>query len=353
MRRKRGTPPPAITVPTDFRLVVPILSVRGGAGRSVVAGLLAHAFASAAATVVVDPQPRVCSPWPDWVDANEGGGLPGLFALGRNPESYEIAHAALLRQLPLDPVAQTVDDVSTYSILTDQRAWDARPLPIPSDPAWYAALIERGGWSIGIVDTDFPAIADHIRDRHKARVSQLAGWCRGADLAPVVVAPATGAGISGLMQLLTVLETDDLPTTRLVVAITGLADTELPKRLQSRLGLVEGRVAALVRVPYDPVARLDGFAAPDKLDDTTLDAGRELARALIVGRSAPEPVESPPDGATTPGLTEESPAPNPASAPASPPFPTAAALAAMSANTGWVPVRPEPSDEPGEEDADF
>src|SRR5690606_27640904 len=151
---------------------------------------------------------RVCSPWPDWVDAEEGSGLPGLFALGRDPESYEIAHAALLRQLP---IAAIDDEVYTYSILTDQRPWDARPLPVPGDPAWYAALVERGGWSIGVIDTDVPIVADHLRDRHRARVSQLAGWCRGTDVVPLVVAPATGAGISGLLQLLTVLETDALP----------------------------------------------------------------------------------------------------------------------------------------------
>jgi len=118
---------------------------------------------------------------------------------------------------------------------------------------------------------------------------------------------------------------------------------------------VRGRVAAVERVPYDPVARIDGFGAPARLADETLAAGRRLARALIASRQAPAapPVEEP----GTPSKPADAAAGPPAAAatPATPPFPTtsfptAGALAAMSANTGWVPVRPEPAEDESTDD---
>lgn len=348
MRIKRPTPPAPLPADDQVRVLVPVLAAQGGAGRSVTAGLLAQAMAPVAPTVLVDPQPRVVSPWPDSIDAEEGAGLPGLFALGREPESFEVAHAAVLRQLPTSTVEHAPEDVYTYSVLTDHRPWDAQPIPTPSDPGWFAALVERGGWSIGVVDTGFPATADHIRDRHRARVSQLASWCRRTDTVPVLAGSATGAGLSGLLQLLTALEMDAVPAAGAIAVVSGTVDGEVPRRLRSRVSRIRDRVATLIELPHDPVLRSDGVAGLDRVDVATLRAGREAAHAIVErSKAKPNPSQAANEAVDTASPTQpnELATDTATSAPTPPPFPTSA-FTGMSANTGWVPVRREQHTDP-------
>src|SRR5690606_18573011 len=120
------------------------------------------------------------------------------------------------------------DPPPSYAVLADTRSGRARPVTVPSEPRWYAQVMQAGDWAVGVVDTGFPAYAEHVAAGHADRTSILTSWRGRADTVPGVDAPLPGAGERGLSQLADALEETEIDLSTVIVVVTGLTGPELP-----------------------------------------------------------------------------------------------------------------------------
>ncbi|GAA4985182.1 hypothetical protein [Actinopolymorpha pittospori] len=289
--RKRGTQ--ALLLPHGVRALVPVFAASGGSGRSTLAGLLAQALAPTTRTVLVDTSPRAASPWADWlgvgVARDEAVGLPGVLSPPGRPLDLAALETAVVRRgVPLGRLRKDdLPDMGTdaaggpgYDVLADVRPWTRPPVSVPDDPRWYAQLLQTGGWFAGVVDTAVPLAAAHVAARNAARPSVLDLWARRTDAVPVLVTAATGFGATALARLVTVLAQDGLPIDRMIAVVVNVAGTDPPKWMQGELDTVRGRLAALVRVPYDKAIRADGLARLGDVGAATMQAAQQIVREV-------------------------------------------------------------------------
>ncbi|MFJ8627445.1 hypothetical protein ACIRD3_32020 [Kitasatospora sp. NPDC093550] len=259
-----------IDLPVRSRLVVPVLAAAGGSGRSTVAGLLAVALAQAAPSVVLDLAHRLASPWPGWAP-DPGTGLASIPP--DRPLSRSQAQAAAAR-IP-------GPDGSSWDVLTDHREWSAPPLPTVEAPgAWYQ-LAAVGGWPAVVADTCHPMAHDLVAARTGGGRGLTAAWCALPVSVPVVCAAATGSGMAALQTALSVAAAEGLPLPRMVVALVSTGDGRAPASVRAGETMLIPRVAAVVRVPYDPDLRARGLRDASRLGARTVQAAEQLAQAVV------------------------------------------------------------------------
>ncbi|MET8623495.1 hypothetical protein ABZW30_07015 [Kitasatospora sp. NPDC004669] len=257
-------------LPLHSRLVVPVLAATGGSGRSTVAGLLGAALARAAPSVVLDLAPRLASPWPGWT-REAGAGLASVPP--DQPLSRRQVQAATARIPGLGG--------SSLQVLTDQREWSAPPLRLPDAPAAWYQLAAIGCWQAVVADTCHPMAHDLVASRAAGRSGLTAAWCALPVSVPVVCAAATGSGMAALQTALSAAAAEGLPLERIVVALVATGDGRAPAPVRAGETMLAPRVAAVVRVPYDPDLRAHGLRDASRLSTRSVQAAEQLVQAVV------------------------------------------------------------------------
>jgi hypothetical protein len=250
------------------RIIVPVMSATGGAGRSTVSGLIACGLAEIASTVVLDTAGRLSSPWPGWA-GQRGLGLAALPA--DKPVPTGAVRAA---------VSRCKGPAGDWELLTDHRPWQSAPLSLPSAPEAWHQLSAIGGWQAVVVDTVHRVADDVIASRSAGKAGLSARWCQLPCSVPVLCATATGTGVAALQTAVMAVEADGLPLRRTVIAVSAPADGRSPAMVRAALTMLDRKVGAVVRIPYDGRIRSHGLQEPSRLRTATLRAGRRLADAV-------------------------------------------------------------------------
>ncbi|MFD8706842.1 hypothetical protein ACFV1W_30280 [Kitasatospora sp. NPDC059648] len=256
-------------LPAHGRIVVPVLSAVGGSGRSTTAGLIAAALAPSGSGVVLDLAPRLASPWPAWSPES----APGLASLP--------PHLPLTRQQVQQAAAAFPAAGGQWAVLTDHQSWQAPVLDLPDAPAAWYQLAAIGGWQTVVADTAYPVAHDVLSARHAGRSGTTAAWCSLPFSVPVLVAAATGSGMHALQTAVMAASAEGLPLARMVVAVICTGDGRPPPAVRAGETMLEPRVAAVVRVPFDSQLRAGGLREASRLGARTLQAAAELGRAVL------------------------------------------------------------------------
>lgn len=234
------------------------------------AGLLAAALARVTPSVVLDLAPRLASPWPAWA-AEPGTGLASIPP--DRPVSRSQAQAAAAR------IAGPGG--SSWQVLTDHREWSAPPLPAVESPAAWYQLAAVGGWPAVVADTCHPMAHDLVAARTSGGPGLTAAWCALPVSVPVVCAAATGSGMAALQTAMSAAAAEGLPLQRMVVALVATGDGRAPAPVRAGETMLEPRVAAVVRVPYDPGLRARGLRDAARLGPGSMQAAERLAQAVV------------------------------------------------------------------------
>ncbi len=237
----------------EARLMLPVFAACGGAGRTTVCGLLASCFAELGATVVLDTSVPLASPWRRWTAEAGGAGLESLPPT--QPLTPERVRAA----------ASTLGAGGTtppWQVLTDRRGWNGQALSLPPEPAAWMRLVQGGGWQVALADTAVP-LADNLMTSHWAGTpSLLSGWL--ADPAAVALL-CTGSSrdqVEATAVALAAMETSRLPLHRVVLVVSDLAASGVPRQVKAALTMLEHKVAAVLRLPYEDRLRAHGPLDP-------------------------------------------------------------------------------------------
>lgn len=252
-----------------------MLSAVGGSGRTTTAGLLACALSAMGSTVVLDTGPRLSSPWPAW-SAQPGTGLLSL-PPDRPLTRGQVRAAASRFPAPGD---------GTWQVLTDHQEWSHPPLPLPEDPAAWYQLAAIGGWQAVVADTVHPVAHDVLTARCSGCTGLTARWAHLPFSIPVLCAATTGSGVQALQTAVKAASAEGLPLHRVIVALTAIGEGRSPASVKAAAAMLEPRVRAVVQVPYDPRIRAHGMRDASRLKSRSLEAGRQLARAVVESAQA-------------------------------------------------------------------
>jgi hypothetical protein len=261
---------PAVALPAQARLLVPVLGPAGGSGRSSTSGLLACALASMGSTAVLDTAPRLSSPWPSW-PSEPGAGLASV------PPHLPITRRQVLAAASRCRAPGGHD----WQVLTDHQEWSSPQLPLPWEPAAWYQLAAAGGWQAVVADTGFPVAHDIVTARCERRAGMTAAWCSLPFSIPVLCAAATGPGVQALQTAVKAASAEGLPLQRMVVALVATGAGRLPAPVRAAATMLQSRVSAVVNVPYEQHIRTYGMADANQLKTSAVDAGSELVRAVL------------------------------------------------------------------------
>ncbi|WP_225844930.1 hypothetical protein [Streptomyces sp. HPF1205] len=254
------------------RVLMPVMGATGGSGRSTVAGLLACGLAASAAvggTVVLDTAARLASPWPQWA-TRRGAGLAAL------PPDQPLTPAAIRAA-----VSQCAGPgATTWELLTDLQPWQSGPLGLPTAPEAWHQLAALGGWQAVVADTDHPLAHDIVSARYEGWSGLTARWCLLPYAIPVLTTTASGAHIAALQTTVMAAEAEGLPLHRAVLAVSSPGNGRPSATVKAALTMLDRKLGAVVRVPYDPGIRAYGLREAARLRPGTLRAARELADAV-------------------------------------------------------------------------
>ncbi|WP_326808511.1 hypothetical protein OHB04_27365 [Streptomyces sp. NBC_01775] len=246
------------------------MSAVGGSGRSTTAGLLACALSTMGATAVLDMAPRLASPWPAW-SAEPGTGLLSLPP--DRPLTRSQVHAAASRfQVP---------GGGAWHVLTDHQEWNHPPLALPEDPAAWYQLAAIGGWQAVIADTVHPVAHEVLTARCAGSAGLTARWCQLPFSVPVLCAAETGSGVRALQTAVKAASAEGLPLHRMIVVLTAIGEGRSPASVKAAAAMLAPRVGAVIQVPYDPRIRAHGMRDASHLKPRLLEAGRQLAHAVV------------------------------------------------------------------------
>ncbi|MBC2878434.1 hypothetical protein H7K43_25890 [Streptomyces sp. TYQ1024] len=218
---------------------------------------------------MLDTVPRLSSPWPTWVSA-PGGGLPAL------PPDLPLS-----RRQVREAASRCQGPAGEWQVLTDHQDWSCPPLSLPTDPAAWYQLAAIGGWQAVVADTGHAVAHDIVTARCEGRSGTTAAWCGLPFAVPVLCAAANGDGVQALQTAVQAALAEGLPLQRTVVALVCLADGRLPASVRAAITMLQGRVAAVVTVPWDPQIRVSGLRNIGRLKARTVQAGAELAQRVL------------------------------------------------------------------------
>lgn len=256
----------------ETRLVVPVMSATGGAGRSTAAGLLACGLAEtgAGAAAVFDVAPRLVSPWPQWA-GEPGAGIAAL------PPDRPVSATDVRRAVS----RCSASDAPAWDVLTDHLPWQNAPLALPEAPEAWHQLSALGHWQTIVFDTAHPMAHDIVAERSGGRTGLSARWCRLPYAVPVMATLTTHTQLAALQVAVMAAEADGLPLRRTVLVVSAFADSRPPRGVRAALTMLDRKVGAVVHVPYDPALRAHGLRDPARLHPATFRAARALAAAVV------------------------------------------------------------------------
>lgn len=197
-----------------------------------------------------------------------------------------------------------------WQVLTDHQEWSSPPLHLPTAPAAWYQLAAIGGWQAVIADTTHPVTHDVVTARCGGRGGATAAWCGLPYAVPVICAATTASGVQALQSALMAASADGLPLQRTVVVWASLGEGRLPAAVRAAETMLQPRVAAVVHVPYDAHLRSHGLRDLSRLKPRTLEAGHDLARAVLASAHAAWGEPLPP--AAVPAALPAGPAQHPA-----------------------------------------
>jgi len=265
----RSRKDPQIDLPRGAQLLVPVLSASGSGGRTTVAGLLSAAFARVAKTVMVDGSTPALSPWSSWVTQPP----PKLAGWRHDRDATAAGLRAACATQHLGP--------HSWNVLSpEQAARRAHPhqrLPVPGE---IAELVREGGWSVAVVDTARAALVD-LCDAPDPMWSSTAAWLADLPTSPVLTSLDTLAGLERVHRLVTACERLGLACARVAVTLVAAGPGPRARRVRVAATVLDGRVGALVRVPYDPQIASAGLSRPQRVRAPTIRAAGVLAAALV------------------------------------------------------------------------
>lgn len=222
------------------------------------------------ATAVLDMAPRLASPWPAW-SAEPGTGLLSLPRTGRSPAARSTRRRPAFRF----PAAAH----GTCSPIT--RSGITHPSLSPKDPAAWYQLAAIGGWQAVIADTVHPVAHEVLTARCAGSACLTARWCQLPFSVPVLCAAETGSGVRALQTAVKAASAEGLPLHRMIVVLTAIGEGRSPASVKAAAAMLAPRVGAVIQVPYDPRIRAHGMRDASHLKPRLLEAGRQLAHAVV------------------------------------------------------------------------
>ncbi|WP_371801575.1 hypothetical protein OHA38_43445 (plasmid) [Streptomyces sp. NBC_01732] len=166
-------------------------------------------------------------------------------------------------------------------MLTDHQEWSSPSLPLPWNPAAWYQLAAAGGWQAVVADTAYSMAQDIVTARCEGSVGLTAAWCALPFSVPVLCATATGPGIQALQTAVKAAAAEGLPLQRMVVALVATSAGRLPAPVRAAATMLQSRVSAVVSVPYEQRIRTYGLTDADRLKSGAVDAGFDLAHAVL------------------------------------------------------------------------
>ena len=257
------------------RLVVPVLSATGGGGRSTLSALLAYTFAQVAPTAVVDASLPDLSPWSSWATP-----LPTTLA--------GLGHGTISTPAGLEGACstQTVGDLAWQVVcLPDPPA--GMPGPSPQD---CVRLAQLGGWPVTLVDTGHSALKE-VSAGPDRLWSTTASWLGDIQSSPILSVPRTCQGLDYAHRFVTAVLRQGLSCDRVTVALVDVGQGPTPRTVRAASTVLEGRVGAMFKLPYDRQIHADQMRRPARLTRSTIRAARALAASLAGTASSPPPAE--------------------------------------------------------------
>jgi len=254
-------------------------------------------MASMGSTCVFDITHRLASPWPSW-PTEPGAGLATV------PPHQPVTRRQVLAAASLC----SAPGGCSWQVLTDHQEWNSPPLPLPTDPAAWYQLAAAGGWQTVIADTAHPVAHDIVTARCEGRSGLTAAWCALPFSVPVLCAAATGPGVHALHTAVKAASAEGLPLQRAVVALVATGEGRVPAPVQAAATMLQSRVSAVVKVPYEPHIRTHGMADAERLKPRVLSSATELAHAVLASAHstwgdplppAPVPATAPPPPAAS------------------------------------------------------
>ncbi|QKV97843.1 hypothetical protein HUT19_26895 [Streptomyces sp. NA02950] len=91
----------------------------------------------------------------------------------------------------------------------------------------------------------------------------------------------TGSGVQALQTAVKAASAEGLPLHRVIVALTATGEGRAPASVRAAAAMLEPRVRAVVQVPHDPRIRAHGMRDASRLKPRSLEAGRQLAHAVV------------------------------------------------------------------------
>jgi hypothetical protein len=236
-------------VPPVGRLTIPVLAPTGGSGRSTLTYLLAACVAEQARTLVVDTAAPLASPWGEWVTrpAGDEGAAHMVRALaGGSSVSAQRVYAAA--------AGVATGTGGDFSVLQAPR--HAGPVVVDLF-APRVAVVDTDVSVLGALSDDDPSAPDRLPGEVPGGLGE---WLTTPACAPVLCASASAKGITDLSLAVHRLRGRGLRTERIQLAVVGIAASELPRRVQAGLTLLEPYVAGTTFVPHQP--RLHAVGTP-------------------------------------------------------------------------------------------
>jgi hypothetical protein len=284
----------ALWIAPDRRLVVPVVSGGGGAGRTTVAAWLAaglhrHTLAAptdARVTAVFDCGARGYSPWPSWVDDPAQAGTATLagFRGAAAGADADLAHLAEASASHLRIAAGT-----PLRVLTDTGPASGSYLGADCGPRWWLPLIPQT--RCAVVDADGLEGARLAAQAAGGPFCSLASWFATPflNVAAVWVTERGPDAAARTLDALTRAAEVRLPMDRVIVVVCdrrggrrgrgGRAAPDGPWR-----ELIEARCGALIEIGHDPALAEQG-GRPD-LGPQALDRPELAALLYAVAEAA-------------------------------------------------------------------
>jgi hypothetical protein len=251
----------ALWIAPDRRLVVPVVSGSGGAGRTTVAALLAAALhrhtlagpADGRGTAVFDCGARGHSPWPSWVDAPAAAGTATLagFRGAAAGADADLAHLTDAAASHLRVAAPT-----PLWILTDTGPASGSYLGADCGPRWWLPLLPQT--RCAVIDADALEGARLAAQAAGGPLSALASWFATPflNVAAVWVTERGQDGAARTLDALTRAAEVRLPVDRIVVVVCDRRGTRKGRGARSAQDapwreLIAARCGALVELGHD------------------------------------------------------------------------------------------------------
>ncbi len=244
------------TQPPTWTTVV-VASALPGAGCSVAVAALASALAWRSSCAVLDLAPRALTMWPGAVTRRAA---TGLTVGAPTPDTIR---AMVSRRDLLAPAGASFDVLTDVSQVPASEARDLE---------WWQDARAAGGWANALVDLGAPLLTDPLAYER---------WAHRTDAMLVLIVPMTRPAAAAATRLITRWEAGANRNSRVVLASLSRAPGRCDGRVLAELTMLDQRVAATVRLPFDNELHRGGLRGIDRMHPRTARAYARLANTAL------------------------------------------------------------------------